>query len=143
MYRSALIFFFVVLSFSCAQQPEDTQLPPNILVSPFVGTWKYGFPFYSSELRINEDHTFSCFDRGCTACCYTRGKWSMQGSKMILNSLDEYKQREPGQAGSIIKPAGDTSFVYYNNVVMQLMIDSLYEVRCGGIETARIYHRSY
>lgn len=82
-----------------------TSTPHRTFEKPAVyGTWTYSFPFYSSELTMNENGTFIFHEQGCIGHGYTEGTWTSSGDTYILTSFAKYKQQQKTKAETIMQP---------------------------------------
>lgn len=82
-----------------------TNIPLKTFDKPTIyGTWTYSFPFYSSELTVNENGTFIFHEQGCMGHGYTEGTWTSSGDTYILTSLAKYKQQQEVKVETIVQP---------------------------------------
>jgi len=82
-----------------------TNVPLKFFDKPIIyGTWTYSFPFYSSELTVNENGTFIFHEQGCMGHGYTEGTWTSSGDTYILTSLAKYKQQQEVKVEPIVQP---------------------------------------
>src|SRR5439155_23234447 len=73
---------------------SSTSFYPQQHATSYVTEWSYDFPFYSSELTIDNDGTFKFHDQGCTGHGYSEGKWTNYGSAILLTSFAKYSANE-------------------------------------------------
>jgi len=147
---------------------SSTSFYPQQHATSYVGEWSYDFPFYSSELTIDNDGTFKFHDQGCTGHGYSEGKWTKYGSAILLTSFKKYSVNEsprmievpshrnssspkhkkaPGKTEFAIDSSlfdetvtyrflgSDTTSVYFDNVLMILENDILYQLDKNGSKT--------
>jgi hypothetical protein len=115
-----------------------------------AGEWEYSNSiYYSAKLRLKSDGTFNYHNETCYGQSFTEGKWRENNGAIVLTSNDNYrpfKEAKPqlkpketrfkeGQLtfigfdetdGRIIPGSNDTVRVYFNNVLLKLITDTLY-----------------
>jgi hypothetical protein len=92
--RAVIIAFCFYLMLGCKNSARHETANENIskhnsnvlTANFFVGTWRYSFPFSTSELVINKNGTFSYRQQGCTNSVYSYGAWTNHGKNLILKS---------------------------------------------------------
>jgi hypothetical protein len=66
-----------------------------------VGEWKYNNTiWYSSELTLNNNGTFTFHDQGCNGQRFSQGQWTLIHNSISLTSFDNFKQKEQTEANS-------------------------------------------
>jgi len=147
---------------------SSTSFYPRQHATSYVGDWSYNFPFYSSELTIDNNGTFKFHDQGCTGHGCSEGKWINYGWAILLKSFAKYstnelpKMIEVPSNRNLSSPkhkkatgktefkidssifdetvtfkvlASDTTNVYFDNVLMILENDTLYQLGKNGSKT--------
>lgn len=102
MTRSFIILFLAIslyVLFSCrhiSQEAHSSPFPISFTQQPktaITGTWVYSFPFYSSELTLQENGKFTFYERGCTGQGYSEGNWSINDETLILKSSEKFRKQ--------------------------------------------------
>lgn len=148
-------------------KPLPTFASSAIGTYSIFGTWKYEFPFYSSELVINRDSTFQYTSKGCTQKQYTAGKWAQNGPYIFLKSYDAYNRNKvkqieinfnskttkrkgkPGSLIYLINPEvvaetiafspNDTTKIYFEKLALRIEYDTLFELDKEYLKTSVKY----
>lgn len=90
MIKKILYILTIVFFNACVNGPqkEIENIKRKVISSPFIGKWeslKRAYP-YKSHLILYEDSTFHFGYGACAARGFSRGKWTGNNSKIILNS---------------------------------------------------------
>ncbi len=60
-----------------------------------TGEWKYSNTiWYSSELTLQDNGTFTFHDQGCYGQKFSQGQWTNNNGTILLISFDSFKQKE-------------------------------------------------
>lgn len=60
-----------------------------------TGTWKYTYSiWYTSELMLEENGSFTFHDQGCTIQRFSKGLWTNTNGIIELTSFDSFKSNE-------------------------------------------------
>ncbi len=94
---SASLLYFLS---ACSEKKQEIQLqsqepkhnPAKDL--NIYGKWTHSFPFYTSELTVWDNGTFSFFTQGCLGKSYSRGTWELYGADIICTSFDNYEEHK-------------------------------------------------
>lgn len=103
--------------------------------NPFTGKWEYiNTIWYSSELTLAENGTFTFHDEGCYGQRFSQGERINNNGIILLTSFDSFKknihtQTKPEELAQHLPGPNDTIKVYLDNIQMQLKNDTLY---CTG-----------
>lgn len=63
--------------------------------NPLTGEWKYSNSiWYSSELTLQDNGTFTFHDQGCYGQKFSQGQWTNNNGIIQLTSFDTFKQKE-------------------------------------------------
>jgi hypothetical protein len=75
-----------------------TRVTPTAIVTKhknrLIGEWRYNLTFYSSELTLQDDGTFTFHDEGCLGQKFSHGQWINTDDLIFLTSFDDFKQKE-------------------------------------------------
>lgn len=112
MRHLRIISFYIcmlALLFSCRQdelKAGGASSPNNLkqYASSITGSWFYSFPFYSSELVINDNGLFKFHNRGCMGHGYSEGSWTIENGDLILSSFDKFREHIEPISTSIQSP---------------------------------------
>jgi hypothetical protein len=166
-------FFAVLLLTQCNSKVNNTTVAPLIAVTQndnaLVGEWKYNNTiWYSSELTLDKDGTFTYHDQSCTGQRFSKGEWRGENGSVLITSFDNFKEKgvvdpkktpQLAQGGkpkkgkakytftgftdttSIKFPTStDTVRIYLSNIQLQLRNDTLVCVSSNKLpEEAKFY----
>ena len=67
----------------------------TLSANSLTGEWKYNNTiWYSSELSLQDNGTFTFHDQGCYGQKFSQGQWTNNNGIIILTSFDSFKQKE-------------------------------------------------
>lgn len=96
-----LTFFALFLLVQCNVNNNSKESKPASPLVPtkannyFAGEWKYNNTiWYTSELLLNNNGTFTFHDQGCYGKQFTQGNWTAADDLVVLTSFERFKQNE-------------------------------------------------
>jgi len=94
-----MALFGLFLLTQCNTKENNPTVAPSIAVrnvdNPLVGEWKYNNTiWYSSELTLHNDGTFTYHDQTCNGQRFSQGQWKSENGSIALTSFDTFKQKE-------------------------------------------------
>lgn len=150
----------------------NAPIAPIAKIGPksLVGIWTGDHSaFYSSELILDVDSTFTFHDQGCTQKRYSQGKWEIRNGAIWLTSFDRFKPKleaRPVSPKLVIRKKkrrrfregemefvvmrdtmlvvpfgpGDTTHVYFNRLQLAIKRDTIYAIKPNDVfETSKFY----
>ena len=103
IYTAAFLYMFLFAQCNSRQEEPVVSNPgfdfrlPLVPVSPYIkpvsvyGEWGYSIPFYTCNLSIKKDGTFSYNSQSCMHYQFCEGTWVRSGQDLILTSFEKYK----------------------------------------------------
>lgn len=88
----------------CNTKEDNPTFAPTIALTkvdnnPLVGEWKYASTiWYSSELILHDNRTFTYHDQGCYGQRFSQGQWTRANGSISLTSFDTFKEKEQVEA---------------------------------------------
>ena len=74
------------------------------VVNSLNGKWKYNNTiWYSSELTLHDNGTFTFHDQGCNGQKFSQGQWTNSNGSVLLTSFDRFKPKEQVETIRIAK----------------------------------------
>lgn len=174
-----LTFFALFLLVQCNVNNNSKESKSASLLVPakahnhIAGEWKYNNTiWYTSELLLNNNGTFTFHDQGCYGQQFTQGNWTTTDGLIFLTSFESFKQKEQvdsanttiqsnvkrrGKTGKVeyiftgfknqnaihFTGPNDTLRVFFNNIQLQLRNDTLYCVGSNKLpEGAKFYRKN-
>lgn len=160
-YKGIINFTFslsVLLLLSQCKNEDHRRVPwiapitkTRSTTSSLFGTWSGGCClFYSSELKLSADSTFTFHDQGCTQQCFTKGRWKLRNDIIVLTSDDRFKQHMTELTGikdtlvAFSAGPGDTTRIYFDRQQLQITRDTLYGINSNNSpKSLKFYRASY
>lgn len=171
-YLILLLILSLGIHGGCHEKRESvtnaSPIAQALTTNPVSGTWKLhrDHIWYSSTLTLLEDGSFGYESQGCLGQKYSKGNWERRNNIIILTSFDSLKPKvyEPffisDEKTNTISNTGRIIFhsnvmkikselqsfanapVYFNNIQLQLINDTLYSIDSNSLLTNSRYYKS-
>jgi hypothetical protein len=91
--------FGLFLLTQCNTKEDNSTVAPSIAVTkvdnPLLGEWKYDNTiWYSSELTLHNDGTFTYHNQSCNGQRFSQGQWTSTNGSLSLTSFNAFKEKE-------------------------------------------------
>lgn len=166
--RTLLVSIILLTLAACEQTGDEYSASGDHnreRIFDYVGKWVYSYSlYYTSEIYISKNGTFTFHDRGCLGHSYANGHWMTRGDTMILTSYDRYDSNYPPgpktqertmssdedstltielneRVTSRFPGPGDTTKLYFDEVSLVYIRDTLFSADTGSVLKDHHYHR--
>jgi hypothetical protein len=171
-----ILFLLIQCNVNSDNRKESKHLSTAVPVKAanyIAGKWKYNYSiWYTSELILNNNGTFTFHDQGCTGQRFSQGRWTNIDDLVVLTSFESFQQKEHADTANTITQLNvkrrskkgkveyiftgfknqpmfnlpgpnDTVRVYLNHIQLQLRNDTLYCVGSNKLpEGAKLYRKN-